>query len=605
MMTWTRRVAWVAMVPGLALAACVGTEPGEPLGGDGETLSVPAEDRVKTTSRGKADASVEATFLTFRLDGHFLTDNDSQLERQIEEQLLYTVGHLNGDNSVARMDNVVLSEVRSSSEAGRTRVDYTAELLVAWGEPDEVPATYQFSLPRDMSFTGQEAFAQAYGHSCVSYGAHDVTSGSMWYYYRPNASRCDLEQDDVVEVVADISPSQIETTGKYPEYHKVWEDDALRVVAVFGKYEDGVTSNSDAGITAYNRFVSMMGRDLAQAGTLTTTPATLPSAPGVATPDVTFEVALDGGRRVEVVALLVDNVRTAGRDFDTRYEALSGRADLIAYNGHSGLGRNIRTLAQKGRWQTGQYAVVFMNGCDTYAYVDTALNDAHAAVNPDDPTGTKYVDLVMNAMPSFFRSMPQATAALIEGLMAFDRPKTYEQIFADIDDDQVILVSGEGGQRLRPRLRRGRRRGRGLAGDEARGRGDSRREPLLRDASPRRRHLHLRAHRHRRRRPLRPHRRAARRRHLRLPPLPLRQPRDLSRGAGQPLDPPRDDQRLDCLLLHPPGPLGCVASLRQPRCPKACALALPSPTAPAFAPPSPPRKPRRPERCEAARTPPR
>ena len=38
------------------------------------------------------------------------------------------------------------------------------------------------------------------------------------------------------------------TTGKYPEYDKVWEDGTLRVVAIFGKYEDGATTSSDAGI---------------------------------------------------------------------------------------------------------------------------------------------------------------------------------------------------------------------------------------------------------------------------------------------------------------------------------------------------------------------
>jgi hypothetical protein len=113
------------------------------------------------------------------------------------------------------------------------------------------------------------------------------------------------------------------------------------------------------------------------------------------------------------------------------------------YNGHAGLGANIRALATKGGWQTGQYAIVFMNGCDTYAYVDRALWDAHAAVNSDDPEGTLYLDIVANAMPSYFRSMPRASMALVRGLLSYDEPRTYEQIFADLDSSQVVLVSGE------------------------------------------------------------------------------------------------------------------------------------------------------------------
>ena len=59
------------------------------------------------------------------------------------------------------------------------------------------------------------------------------------------------------------------------------------------------------------------------------------------------------------------------------------------------------------------------------------------------PIGTKYVDIVTNALPSFFRSMPGATMAMIRGLMARDNPQTYEQMFRHIDPSEVVLVSGE------------------------------------------------------------------------------------------------------------------------------------------------------------------
>jgi len=50
-----------------------------------------------------------------------------------------------------------------------------------------------------------------------------------------------------------------------------------------------------------------------------------------------------------------------------------------------------------------------MNGCDTFAYVDDSLSNAHRAVNPDDTTGFKYMDMVNNSMPAFFASMSGAT----------------------------------------------------------------------------------------------------------------------------------------------------------------------------------------------------
>ncbi len=407
-----------------------------------ETVSIDQSDYTKVLDN-KGDASAEAIFLDFEFDGELLTSSSFRPEKQIEDQMLYTIGHLNGDNSVGDLNKLELTNVRTEPADGKTLVKYTARLIVAWGHKANPATEYEFRLPRDMTFGGLEAFTDKYSHTCVDYGAHDVDAGSMWYYYRPNSSRCSLQESDVVRIPVRVSVSDVNTSGKYPEYHKVWEDDAFKVVAVFGKYEDGATTSRDAGVAAYNRFVSTIKRELSILGEVTTEPAVVPSSPGIGAPDITFRAQLADGETVEVVALLVDNVRTAGPEFNQRYAELTPRADLIAYNGHAGLGSNIRALASKGRWEAGQYSIVFMNGCDTYAYVDSALADARAAINPDDDEGTKYVDIVTNAMPSFFHEMSNGTMALIRAMLNRSEPATYEQIFAQIDADEVVIVSGE------------------------------------------------------------------------------------------------------------------------------------------------------------------
>lgn len=390
---------------------------------------------------GKADSSAVAVFLDFEFEGELRTDYAWNPESTIENQLFYTIGHLNGDRGVGRLDRVELTNIETTNEGGETVIRYTAKLPVAWGQRTNVPTEYRFRLPRDVRSTALESFATKYGHSCVDFGAHDVDAGSMWYYYRPNRSGCSLAEGDFIETVARVTPSPIQTTGKFPEYDLVWDDDALEVVAIFGKYEDGATTSADAGIAGYNSFLRGIRQTLG-AG-VTTVPATLPNDPGTSVPEAQFSTTLADGRTVRVVAILVDNVRTAGAAFDARYAELTPTADLIFYNGHAGLGSNTRALARKGRWMAGKYAIVFMNGCDTYTYIDNALWDAHAAVNTDDPEGTKYMDIVTNAMPSFFRSMPAATLALINGLMSYAEPRTYEQIFRNVDTSQVVLVTGE------------------------------------------------------------------------------------------------------------------------------------------------------------------
>lgn len=397
----------------------------------------------KTDTAVPRDASYLATVLNFEFDGELVTNYTYNPRQTIQDQLLYSIGHLNGDKAVGRLDRLDLTNILSSKEGTLTRYTYHAKMPVAWGSKTNLPQSYTFTLPLNVSYEGTQAFTEKYKASCIEAGAHDVDSGSMWYYYRPKASGCTLADGDVFKTTASIVVSPTNTTGRFPEYHRVWEDNALKVVAVFGKYEDGATEASDAGISAYNEFVGAIHARL-KTYPMTTIPMdTIPTAPGVEMPDIELNATLPDGRTVQVNALLVDNIAAATTAFYARYNRLSSRADVIAYNGHAGLGQNVRAIAKKGSWVAEQYLIMFMNGCDTYAYVDGYMASARARINPSDPTGTKYMDIITNAMPAFFASDSEASMAIISGLLDYAAPKTYEQIFKSIDSHQIVLVTGE------------------------------------------------------------------------------------------------------------------------------------------------------------------
>jgi hypothetical protein len=389
----------------------------------------------------KGDSSAHAVFLDFEFDGALFTSSCFNPRSAIDQQLLYTVGQLNGHKSVGRLDQLVISNVQKETVEDGCQVTYSAKIPVAWGKPHEVPMAFTFQFPRDVSRAGTDRFMENYEHGCLDWGAHDVTPGIFWYYYRPDKASCQLDEADISPSEARVTPSSIQTTGKYPEYHKVWEDNVFEVVAIFGKVDDG-GGNSDGGVVGYNTFVREL-KTVLRDYHVSTTPMSVSSSPGTDIPEITFEADLGNDRMIRVSAFLIDSVGSADMTFWNQYEALTPTADFIVYNGHSGLGANIRKLARKGVWETGQYSIVFMNGCDTYAYVDSALADAHAEVNEDDPDGTKYLDVVANAMPSFFRSMPHATMAILSALMDPDNPKTYEEMFENVDSSEIVLVTGE------------------------------------------------------------------------------------------------------------------------------------------------------------------
>ncbi|MBV8762522.1 MAG: PPC domain-containing protein [Deltaproteobacteria bacterium] len=425
-----KRLAYALAAVSLAAPACTSDDPY-------------AGEEVKSDD-GKADSSALGVFLDATFDGKLVVDSSWDDNQTIQDQLLYTVGQLNGMTAVGRIDKAEISNVQKTTVNGKTQITYTAKLPIIWNKHNTIPATIDLELPLDVSYSGQDAFATKYKANCVDFGAHDVDSGSMFYYFRPKASGCQLAAADVHATSASLAPSPTSTTGKFPEYDKVWEDGTLNVVAIFGKYEDGATTESDAGISGYDEFVGAMKSELASHA-LTTVPANVATAPGVTAPDVEFNATLADGKKIHVVALLTDNVNKGLQDptFRARYESLSTHADFIVYNGHAGLGSNIRALASAGKWVAGQYVVVFMNGCDTFAYIDGSLSAAHKAVNPDDTTGWKYIDIVNNGEPAFFASMAGATMSMFRGLLSYDNPQTYEQIFTKIDSSQLVMVTGE------------------------------------------------------------------------------------------------------------------------------------------------------------------
>jgi hypothetical protein len=385
--------------------------------------------------------SANSTLVDLEFDGVTIAGSDQNSSGQIRAQLLYTVGLFNAESGVSRLGKLALSSVKTTALGGGLyEVRYHAKLPVAWNKAKKVPKTYKLTLPKRVDEAGQGEFIAKYGTTCVEGGGHDVSLANLWYHYRPKASGCSLAAGDVLQATASVKVSPENSVAKYPEYQRAWEDGTLDVLAVFGKYEEGATSDADAGIAAWNAFLEELRYTLPSVAVF---PSNAPDRPGVAFPDVTFESVLADGRQVRVTALLVDKVASATAAFDARFAELTPGADLVLYDGHAGLGANVRALAAKAKFFPKKYQVFFMNGCDTFAYEDDTMAKARALLNPDDPSGSKYMDVVMNAMPAYFSSMPDASLAVLGAFVDQSKPKTYESIFKGIDEAQVVVVTGE------------------------------------------------------------------------------------------------------------------------------------------------------------------
>ncbi len=108
-----------------------------------------------------------ATLLDFEFDGELTTASSGNWTGQIRSQMMFTVGHINGESGVSRLDKLVLTNVTSASVAGLYRVRYHAKLPVAWGSKINLPSSYSLTLPKRIDATGQAAFLSKYKAACT------------------------------------------------------------------------------------------------------------------------------------------------------------------------------------------------------------------------------------------------------------------------------------------------------------------------------------------------------------------------------------------------------------------------------------------------------
>jgi hypothetical protein len=380
-------------------------------------------------------------------NGVILTNasTDSGIERQIRSQLQYMTGQLNGINGGADLNRLQLTiNEKIPRDDGSYEVHYAARVLIAWRRDLALPETYELVMPAQGDYRSLGRFFEAFQEDCIGSGAHDMGVGNFWYYYRPQAAGCRTAMSNPAQaglvarfpIALDVSVEN--TEGKSPEYAKIWEDDRAVITAVFGKYEDGATSNGDAGIAAYNEMYTLLRRSFGEP-VLQDVEVPDGTRPGVAYPAINMIFNTPQGT-LDVDILLIDGILSADEAFKQRYNERTKISDLVSYNGHSGLGANIRALARMGSFQQGQYQLFFVNGCDTFAYVDNALRDAHAAVNPGYGP-SKFFDIITNAMPSYFRSNAENNVALMQAFLG--RSKTYRELLSGFDRAQRAIVTGE------------------------------------------------------------------------------------------------------------------------------------------------------------------
>ena len=178
--------------PSLAFLACLASSvlaSGLTLGCATETENDTKED-AESSDQNFSSREVGAARLRVRRRAR-RRDSSWNEKQTIQDQLLYTIGHLNGDRSVGRLDSLVLTNIQTHAQAGGKTASRTTRSCPSRGAARRTcPTTYELTLPRsDRASRASRRSRRSTSTTCVDCGAHDVDAGAMWYYYRPQSER--------------------------------------------------------------------------------------------------------------------------------------------------------------------------------------------------------------------------------------------------------------------------------------------------------------------------------------------------------------------------------------------------------------------------------
>ena len=208
---------------------------------------------------------------------------------------------------------------------------------------------------------------------------------------------------------------------------------------------------AEAGFKEFRTFIELLRHTFASASETTvshhpTNLDYLASIDGTIPHDHELTYQLPNGKSITVNTLLlpVDSwVFSMDAWFSERYSKLAPDADVIIDASPTPLPVNVKALAAEGRWQPGKHRIMFANNHSSYGVVNPYLYVWNNLTNPDDTTGTKYLDVVVNAAPATSADRVGSSLALVRGLADPAHPMTYDEIFENTSNRSLIVVMGE------------------------------------------------------------------------------------------------------------------------------------------------------------------
>jgi len=245
--------------------------------------------------------------------------------------------------------------------------------------------TYQAEVPVRPYAIYSEA-----GDKCADYNAHISLSQSVyWYLWNPDRSGCEAETQQMTLTVTKVLPNNPES---YPEYDKLWADNQLDIVVLWGKLDDGDVADD------YNwQNVEALSNYLEEAGF--TKDENAPRG---------IRYTKQNGDKKTVVDIYGPDLFYSVADyahFDNWQKAVTEH-EVVMYNGHSVLGSG---MAFERAVYPDRYQIFQVASCLSYEYYVRPVLEGKG--------GWENVDVISNVTPTYYSENLPLTSTVVARLI--------------------------------------------------------------------------------------------------------------------------------------------------------------------------------------------
>lgn len=296
-------------------------------------------------------------------------------------------------------------------------------------------------------------------YPCADPKYHDEKD--FWYFWHPRKPGCPLQEGrdyDRIAVKLDRRPN---TQVTYPEYSRLVDTNGeIRIFVLLGldsaQQSGNPLSSSDYNAPNY-RFIreSLINQNYQVRRWTDTEIKKLffkPTYSGELPFVEEFTKTVGKYRMVVQMFFGATGLDEKSHPFHAFLKDSFENSGVMIYGGHSGLGGNIDLsaieVASGIRFQPNpdRYQILFFNSCSSYAYYRRMFFERKA--RPDDPYGTRNLDIISNGLVTYFNKAGKSDFAVIDSIEKWAaNPKqqvSYQELIQRLDEhNSLVNVSGD------------------------------------------------------------------------------------------------------------------------------------------------------------------